>query len=160
MNNIIKISFISIFFTCLCLTSCTTDCYESKRSMLGVAFMDSISLKPITVQRLTVSGVGSDSILYNNVSVSEVFLPMHVSNKITEYGFVIKPATDEGVVTSFVLTVNHDIRPLFVSNECGCVPSYEISNVVCTPNAFVKKFEVYKTSVTNIEGDVHIKIYN
>ncbi|MBQ6766600.1 MAG: hypothetical protein IJP50_06310 [Paludibacteraceae bacterium] len=160
MKTFTKIAVALALFAGVVLASCTSECYESRRSLLGVAFLDSISLKPLTVQRLTVKGVGSDSILYNNVNVNSVFLPLHITQEKTEYEFVIKPATEEEVTVSFVLTVNCNVRPFFVNKECGCVASYYIKDMSYTSNTFVKKAEIYKAEILNLEGDVHIKIYN
>ena len=146
MKTFTKIAVALALFAGVVLASCTSECYESRRSLLGVAFLDSISLKPLTVQRLTVKGVGSDSI--------------HITQEKTEYEFVIKPATEEEVTVSFVLTVNCNVRPFFVNKECGCVASYYIKDMSYTSNTFVKKAEIYKAEILNLEGDVHIKIYN
>lgn len=160
MKTLTKIAVAVALFASVILTSCISECYESRRSLLGVAFLDSITLKPLTVQRLTVKGVGSDSVLYNNVSVNSVYLPLHLTQNITEYEFVLKPETEEEVTVSFILTVNCNVRPFFVSKECGCVASYYIKGMAYTPNTFVKKAEIYKAEILNLEGDVHIKIYN
>ena len=160
MRTLTKIAVAVALFAGMVLASCTSECYESRRSLLGVAFMDSLTLKPLTVQRLTVQGVGSDSVLYNNVSVSSVYLPLHITQEVTEYEFTINPATEEEPAISFILSVDCNLRPFFVSKECGCVASYYINGMSFTPNTFVKKAEIYKAEILNLEGDVHIKIYN
>lgn len=160
MKVYVKIAVVVAVLAGAVLASCTSECYQSKRSLLGVTFLDSLTMKPLTVQRLTVKGVGSDSILYNNVNVNTVFLPMHLTADLTEYEFTILPPTEEQVVISFILSVKHNVRPFFVSKECGCVASYEIRDMSYTPNVFIKKAEIYNPSVLNVEGDVHIKIYS
>lgn len=160
MKVFVKIAVVVAVLAGAVLASCTSECYQSKRSLLGVTFLDSLTMKPLTVQRLTVKGVGSDSILYNNVNVNTVFLPMHLTADLTEYEFTILPPTEEQVVISFKLAVKHNVRPFFVSKECGCVASYEIRDMSYTPNVFIKKAEIYNPSVLNVEGDVHIKIYS
>lgn len=160
MKVFVKIAVVVAVLAGAVLASCTSECYQSKRSLLGVTFLDSLTMKPLTVQRLTVKGVGSDSILYNNVNVNTVFLPMHLTADLTEYEFTILPPTEEQVVISFILSVKHNVRPFFVSKECGCVASYEIRDMSYTPNVFIKKAEIYNPSVLNVEGDVHIKIYS
>ncbi|MBQ1752078.1 MAG: hypothetical protein II455_06055 [Paludibacteraceae bacterium] len=160
MKVFVKIAVVVAVLAGAVLASCTSECYQSKRSLLGVTFLDSLTMKPLTVQRLTVKGVGSDSILYNNVNVNTVFLPMHLTADLTEYEFTILPPTEDQVVISFILSVKHNVRPFFVSKECGCVASYEIRDMSYTPNVFIKKAEIYNPSVLNVEGDVHIKIYS
>ncbi len=160
MKVFVKIAVVVVVLAGAVLASCTSECYQSKRSLLGVTFLDSLTMKPLTVQRLTVKGVGSDSILYNNVNVNTVFLPMHLTADLTEYEFTILPPTEDQVVISFILSVKHNVRPFFVSKECGCVASYEIRDMSYTPNVFIKKAEIYNPSVLNVEGDVHIKIYS
>lgn len=159
MKLFLKIAALSAVVVCVALTSCTTDCYESKRTLLGVAFIDSLSLKPITIQRLTVKGAGSDSVLYNNVSVSTIYLPMHITQELTEYEFAIAPETEEEEMVFFTLSVNHTTRPFFVSKECGCIASHEVFEVCYTPNKLVKSIDIYNSSVLNVENDIHIKIY-
>lgn len=141
------------------LSSCTTDCYQPKRSLLGVAFLDSQTVKPYTVKRLTVKGVGTDSILYNSVSASTVYLPLHIKSELTEYEFTVEPEREEEVSINFTLSISHDVRPQFVSPECDCVPTYRIKNVTHTPNKLIRKFEIYNDFVTNEEKAIHIKIY-
>ena len=160
MKVFVKIAVVVAVLAGAVLASCTSECYQSKRSLLGVTFLDSLTMKPLTVQRLTVKGVGSDSILYNNVNVNTVFLPMHLTADHTEYEFTILPPAEDQVVISFILSVKHNVRPFFVSKECGCVASYEIRDMSYTPNVFIKKAEIYNPSVLNVEGDVHIKIYS
>lgn len=75
---------------------------------------------------LTVQGIGSDSVLYNNSkSVSQIFLPMQNDKDTTSYTMTYCGCTD-------TLSVVHSSNQQFVSVECGCVYEHAIRQVLYT----------------------------
>ena len=159
MKKFFKIFVPAAFVLIAVMASCTSDCFMPTRSLFGVAFVDSLTLKSVTINRLSVQGEGSDSILYNNVNVSEVYLPLHVKQGVTVYNFTIASGSEEIPDITFKLTVNHTPRAQFVSPECGCLPMHTVNSVECEQIDIIKSEELIKTEVTNVEKDVHLKIY-
>lgn len=75
---------------------------------------------------LTVQGIGSDSVLYNNSkSVSQVLLPMRSDKDTTCYAMTYCGCTD-------TLSIVNSHNQQFVSVECGCVYEHAIRQVVYT----------------------------
>lgn len=152
--------FIGVVMTVLVsVSSCKKNCYSPSRSLAGVLFVDSVTRKAYTVKNLTVKAIDNDTILYNNVSVSAVYLPLHLSKNETTYTFTVVPATEGGSAVTYNLTLYHRMEPQFVSPECGCVPTYLLDSVKVDNNAAFKKMELYNKFVQNIEQDAHVKIY-
>lgn len=129
------------------------------KSLLGIAFLDSATVKPVTVNGVKVKGVGSDSILYDSVNVSKVYLPLHITKDTTEFQFKVAAIGDFKEGVEFTLKVVHSTNPQFVSPECGCVPFQVIKKFEFSKPELFKKVELYNSEIQNIEQDVHIKIY-
>ena len=71
-------------------------------------------LKNISLDSVSIQGVGQDSILYNNKkSVREVSLPLHKTQNKTQFIFSSGSLID-------TLTIEHINTENFISLECGC----------------------------------------
>lgn len=139
--------------------SCRKDCYMPSRSMLGIMFLDSVTVKPFTISGVTVQGVGSDSLLYDSVNVSAVYLPLHLVKDTTDFKFKVSAIGDRKEGFEFTLKVVHSTNPQYVSPECGCVPFHTIKNFEFSKPELFKKTELFNSEVQNVEQDVHIKVY-
>lgn len=149
-----------IVIAAVVLTSCRENCYLPSRSLLGVAFVDSLSNQAINLNSLTVKAVGCDSVLYKNVTDKFVSLPLHITSNETDYKFAAAAFTEESDSVKFTLKVYHTSAPQFVSPECGCVPYYKVDSVIVeSETRRVTGVELYDDNVVNAENSVHVKIY-
>ena len=130
--------------------SCTSECYVSKESKLGISFLDSVSYKAKNITGLTVIGVGSDSVLYNNASLSAIYLPLHSNQANTNYKFIL-PTRVEGKTTpdTIVLHIDHQPTPQLVNEECGCSMFHVINDIKLINNTYNFKLDITNSHVTN-----------
>ncbi len=142
---------LAIVFT---MASCTpdTECRQDEHVRCKVVFYESIvDNTPYTFDSLTVQGVGSDSILYDNTkSVSFISLPLRNDANMTQFVLTTPQRFD-------TLTIYHTPAPYFVSMACGCFVFHTIDSVA-TYGPLFWKGEVVNTAVQNIE-DENIKLY-
>ncbi len=102
---------------------------------------------------LTVKGIGTDSILYNNSkSVSKIMLPMRQNTDSTCYALTYHGQTD-------TLLTYHDNTQSFVSLECGCVCTYQMRHIRHTrhwlDSLIIENKEINRNSGTNIYFVTH-----
>ncbi len=156
MKKLVGILAVSVLFV---LMACNNNCYVPTRALLGVAFVDSAKLAPITMQQVTIKGDGNDSILYNASSEQTVFLPLHDSQSVTRFEVSFLRHKTDSVVTPYVLEVHHLPFPQLISPECGCVMFHSIESAQLYNATDTLDVEVYSTNVINVESDVHLKVY-
>ncbi len=134
----------------LALNSCTpdTECRQDENVRCKVVFGDAGEDYNLVFDSLTVQGVGSNSILYNNAkNVSSLSLPLRPDTNITQ--FII---TVDGYYPVDTLTIYHTPAPYFVSMACGCFVYHTIDSVK-TYGPIFWKGEIINTSVQNIEEE-------
>ncbi len=109
-----------LFATALLLSSCSSNgCYEGMRVKLYANFYTTNLLgKAIAVQvdSITVKGVGSDSIIYTNQTLSGFELDLNTNATQTRY---LITTQQNGFLFVDTLTVEHQNTPWFQSMECG-----------------------------------------
>lgn len=155
MKKIIGILAVSAL---IALMACNNNCYVPTRALLGIAFIDSTKLAPLTVKQLTIKGEGNDSILYNASSESTAFLPLHQNQGVTRFEMSFLRNETDTLVTSYVLEVKHQPFPQLISPECGCVMFHTIESAQLFNATDTLNVEVYSTNVINVESDVHLKV--
>lgn len=150
-----------IFIPLLLLAaSCGNNCYVPQRAQAGVAFMDSTGLQPKDLYRVTVKGMGNDSLLYDAVaSLSVIYLPLKNSETSTQFEVTCQLSSDEGaMLQNYLLTIQHTNYPQLISPECGCVMFHTITDAQFVGQEGASMVEIYNPQVVNIEQDVHIKV--
>lgn len=157
-----KVAGIVIALLCVLFVACDNHCYVPQKSMLGIAFVDSTTLKPLGMNYIGIQGVGSDSIITTGQQASEIFVPLKQNAPQTDFVLAFS-RTIEGVevITYCHLNVSYNAYPQLVNPECGCVMFYELESATCTnaETGEVLNMELYNTNVVNIERDVHLKIH-
>ena len=110
-----------------------------------------ITKTALSIDSLSIQGLGVDSILYNNSKkISKVILPL---NKfVPESKFVV---TFDKIKDT--ITVLHTNTNDFLSLECGCIKVHTIDTVLTT-NHFIDsvKIAIHDVNTTNAE---HLQIY-
>ncbi|HPG55919.1 MAG TPA: DUF6452 family protein [Candidatus Enterocola sp.] len=149
----------SAIIIAVCMASCSGDCYVPTKARMGVAFMDSTTLKPYTINGLTVQGVGSDSILYNKVNTSVIYLPLHDNAEQTDFKITIASTVEGEQDKEYIMHIDHTPRPQLISPECGCVMFQTVISADVSPVMSDYTIEIYNAEVKNIENDIHLKIF-
>lgn len=142
------IYFISIiFFGAICF-SCTSECYVSTEATLGISFLDSTTYKAKKISNLKVMGVLNDSILYNNATVSAIYLPLRSNDTNTNYRLIL-PTKTEGKETpdTIFLHIDHTPKPQLISEECGCAMYHELHDAKLVNNTYNFKIQVTNQNV-------------
>jgi hypothetical protein len=139
--------------------SCTSECYVSKESKLGISFLDSLTFKAKNISGLTVLGVLNDSILYNNTTSSVIYLPLRSNQTATNYRFIL-PTRIEGKNTpdTILLHINHTPKPQLISEECGCSMFHLLNDAKLLNNTYNFKLDIVDTNITNINNDKETQI--
>lgn len=110
---------------CMVLSSCTGDgCTDNSAALpLATFYQDG---KAVTVTGLSVRGIGApgDSILVDNESVSELYLPLPPAAKECQFEFNYNT---EGA-PSDTLTLHYTATPAFAGVDCGAMYYFEITS--------------------------------
>lgn len=139
--------------------SCTSECYVSKESKLGISFLDSLTFKAKNISDLTVLGVLNDSILYNNTTSSVIYLPLRSNQTATNYRFILPTRIEgKGTPDTILLRIDHLPKPQLISEECGCTMFHMINDVQLINNTYNFKLDIVNTNVTNINNDKETQI--
>lgn len=82
---------------------------------------------------VTVRGIGSDSIIYKNKTLSELALDLRPNAQQTQYEIVVK--TKDHTFTD-TLNFLHTNQPWFESMECGCMVFSTLDTCTTTGSIF------------------------
>lgn len=150
--------YITSILTAVAAISCTSECYVSRESKIGISLIDSTTYNAKKLNGLTVIGVGSDSILYNNANVSAIYIPLHINSNITDYKLIL-PTKVEGKATpdTIILHIDHTPAPQLISKECGCAMFHHINNVTLENNTYNFMMQVTNPNVVNDDNEKDIK---
>ena len=100
---------------------------------------------------ITVQGVGSDSVLYNNSkNVKQIYLPLRRDTTVTVFTLKWQGKTEK-------LYIQHSNAQQFISMACGCVIYHQIEKV-WTDKVRADSARIVNTAVEAIKQD-NIYIY-
>ncbi|MDR3095093.1 MAG: hypothetical protein LBU62_10720 [Bacteroidales bacterium] len=143
----------------LLVCSCDEFCEESTRTAVVLKFFSAETNLETPLTGVSIQGLGNDSVLYRNASLTTALCPLNPGADTTAYLISIGENTD-------TLTVFYRNNPVFISSECGCVAFAEITDIkkqtdhlhlrVETVNFNVGQVS-YRTNVINAEN---IRIYH
>ena len=118
------------------LVSCgDNSCYDNGSSLpLASFYMDD---NQTTVTGLTIKGIGNpgDSLLLDNSSAKEIYLPLRATVSSTSYAVTRQITIGGGIATVYdTLTFEYEPVAYFHSKECGAMFNFDISHVGYTHN--------------------------
>ena len=138
----------------LLLVSCNnTACYDKTKVTVNCGLYSQETNKLVSVAKVTVKGIGSDSIIYNNISLNEFSLELNPNTNETKFVVMV---TAESVYYLDTLTFIHTNRPWFQSMECGCMTFSTLDTCLTTGRIF-KSVEITEHEVTNLAIE-HVKL--
>lgn len=154
------------------------ECYENHSALPLADFYSASTLRPVTMQRLEIYGIGApgDSVLYSSQSLSEAYLPFRIWEDSTQYVFAyhfLVPTPDAGnqegeddevgpsdvpalEVPTDTVTFRYQLKEWFVSPACGAMYFYEMGNV--THTSLLIDSIACNSLITN-ENSSNIKIF-
>lgn len=143
----------------LVLTACGDDsCYDNGSSLPLARFYTSGTSTTVTVLNLTMRGIDApgDSILIDNSSVSECYLPLRATVGTTQYE--LSYGDDEGeTLLADTITFSYRPVPYFASHECGAMYNFEMSSLTSTHHVIDSVVLVNK--VIDNSTSVAVRIY-
>ena len=158
MRSILKILMWCVFALIgWSIFSCEEFCEESNRTAMVVNFYSDSAQNVLTMEKISVETIGSDTILYRNTRTSVVMCPLNPAVDVSAFVFVNDTISD-------TITVAYTRHPGFVSSECGCVNYADITNIQTTTNS-IKKVEITSPNVTpvtyrpNVVNAENIRVY-
>lgn len=114
-----KIIFVYLSFAIILFSSCNSKgCYDSMEVQAEFGFYRSSDKAAVSVDSVTVWGVGSDSLLYNNEKLDHIALELDPKKGETQY---VIQAKQMGHTFIDTLSLFHKNQPWFQSMECGCM---------------------------------------
>lgn len=133
------------------LLSCIPDS-ECRQDMSVTAGVDvvfymadttGLEIEQLYWDSISVQGVGSDSILYDNAKRQEVLrLPLRMDTSVTAYALTWHEQPE-------TLYIHHDNELRFVSQACGCTVFHTIDSA-WTSGGFITKPVIVNAAVANV----------
>lgn len=104
-----------------------------------------------TWDSITVQGVGSDSVLYQNrKGVKHVYIPLREDTTVTAFRLIWQGKTE-------TVYIRHDNTRRFISMACGCVIYHQIEDV-WADKVWADSVKIINAGVEAVEQD-NIRIY-
>ena len=141
------------------LTGCQpdTECRQSTKVVAGISLrglaVDTTELATefTSWDSITVQGVGSDSVLYNNSkNISRILVPLRQDSTITAFSVMWHDMED-------VIYFRHDNTMRFISMACGCVVYHNIDSV-WVEGTWIDSVKILNSAVESIEQD-NVKVF-
>lgn len=152
---------ISLVFASLALLiSCnSSECFNNQSTLPLAGFYSMQTQKAVTVDSLTVYGIGApgDSILLDNGKATTLYMPMPLSGNSVRYVFHYNQKKLDYIELNDTLTIGYNCYPQFVSNECGTIYKYDVTDFSYTDH-LIDSVAIPTMEFNNIDMEV-IKIF-
>lgn len=146
------------FFACfllVLLAACQTKgCYEDTEVKLRCSFYWDDENAAVSIDSLSVWGVGSDSLLYSNKNLSLLELELNPNTTITR--FVVQAVANKYLFYD-TLTFIHTNRQWFESMDCDCMV-YSTLDTCFTSGSIFTSATLLQPQVTNSKL-VHVVLH-
>lgn len=143
--------------TVLLLSNCSSNgCYEDMSVKLYANFytLNNKGVEvAVQVDSMSVQGIGSDSILYKNKTISK--LELDLNPNATETQFLVT-AMQNGHLFVDTLTLLHHNKPWFQSMECGC-RVFSTLDACRVGGIIFKSATIADSAVINLKSE-HVRI--
>lgn len=134
------------------LTACQSKgCYDETTVKVACTFYQTDQSAAVALPGLSVWGLGRDSLLYDNKTVSKIELELNPNASITRY--VVKMASSVGTFYD-TLTFYYSSGTWFQSMDCDCMTFSTLDSCVTTgslfPSVTLKQALVNNTKTTHV----------
>lgn len=143
------------------VAACNSDegCEGNTSSMPLAGFYSSQTKKAITIDSLTVFGVGvpNDSLLLDTAQASQTYFPLDIEK--TQARFVIRYDQLQlaALKLADTITIDYSPRPYFHSEECGAMYYFDVKGYRTT-NVLIDSMQIITPVFDNTTAET-IKIY-
>ena len=154
MTSKIKYCACAAVIALVAMVSCNNDnCMGNSTGIPLAAFYEGD--KQISLSDITVYGIGApnDSAVIRNVTASQVYLPLRITEPKCQYVF---DYNIDGIEND-TITFDYDIIPYFESRECGAMYNFDIKEYSYTQH-FIDSIAIPNPRITNSDI-VTIKIF-
>lgn len=144
----------------LCVTACTSQCFNNQSSIGLAGFYSSGTHSKISVNNIQIYGVGApnDSLLLSSSSaVSQVYLPLPVIGSECAYVFHYTQEELSSTELNDTLSLKYEAVPYFAGTDCGAMYVYEIKDFSYTTH-IVDSVAIPGMKINNIDRET-IQIY-
>jgi len=148
---------LALLLLSLFLQACVsnTNCYESKEVMAYCGFYSAETGKAGSIEKVSVRGLGSDSLIYDNKTLSKLALPLR--SDALESVFIIE-IEQSSTVFRDSLRLSHTNNDWFISMECGCIVLHTLFDARPGGAGFIDSVRIVNPEIKNAVTE-HVKIY-
>jgi len=140
------------------LASCNNSgCYDKMDVKVKCSFYSLDSAYAVTIDSVSVWGVGSDSLVYKNKNLSEISLDLDPNSSETRYVFQV--IGSGGYKFMDTITFKHVNKPWYQSAECGCMVFNTLDTCLTTGSIF-QSATILEKEITNTEIETEHVILN
>ena len=135
-------------------------CEGNTSSMPLAGFYSSQTKKAITIDSLTVYGVGvpgDSAIIHNRSTVTQVYLPFDVDAASSRFVFRYEQKAFADLDITDTITVAYESRPYFHSKDCGAMYVFDIQSIE-TSHYLIDSVRVLTPTIDNTNSE-NIRIY-
>lgn len=137
------------------------ECTDNKNSLPLAGFYSSeVVPEAIEIDSISIWGIDApaDSILLDSASnVQSVYLPFRIDEDVTKYVIHYNSKALSDSRYNDTIEFKYEIRPYFVSAECGAIYKYKMEEITHT-NHLIDSVKCPTGEIDNIEFE-NIKIY-
>ena len=144
---------VALFAACQPDTTCRQDTNVVAGIVLRGISIDSagIAQEFASWDKITVQGVGNDSVLYDScTNISRILVPLRTDTNITAYSLDWRNEED-------IIYFRHDNTRRFISMACGCVVYHTIDSVWCK-GTWIDSVKIVNSAVEPVEQD-NVRIF-
>jgi hypothetical protein len=130
------------------LSACgSSGCYENTDVKVYCQFYSDSLQSTVSLNKVSVWGVGSDSLIYNSATSTELALELNPDSTTTR--FVVSAQTDTSDITDTLTFIYHN-KAWFVSMDCNCLTFSTIDTCFNTGSLFTS-INILVRTVDNTE---------
>lgn len=134
------------------MQSCSDSaCLENKSAIPLAGFYDSSTRRAVKVDSLQIGGVDApnDSLLLDNKSADEVFLPMRSAYTTTAFYIHYDSRALRDPELNDTLTFDYESLPYFASEQCGAMYVYRVHKLTYTRH-LIDSIGIVDSLITNV----------
>ncbi len=148
---------LALLLLTLLLQACVSNsnCYESKEVLVYCGFYSSETGKAGSIEKVSVRGLGSDSLIYDNKTLSKLALPLR--SDAQESVFIIE-VEQSSTLFRDSLRLSHSNNEWFISMECGCLVLHTLLDARPCGASFIDSVRIVDPEIKNAVTE-HVKIY-
>lgn len=154
MGKILTFIFLCITASATLLTGCNSGGCTELRSVVPRADLYGSDDKPVTIDSLSVTGVGvpGDSVLYGpSERISSLYLPMPAGDNTVRWRIAYMQRAFAQYDLADTITIDFDRTPFFAGIDCGAMYKYKITNLRTT-HFLIDSVRVLDSLVINVDA--------